>query len=438
MTSFLSKLKMHWESFLAKSKIHWESLRARLNNEFSKEPAPKPDINKKDLDFANDAKTALMAEQIPFISGLLYVLVALFIIGLLWAKLSVVEEVTVGVGKVIPSTHIKEIQSLEGGILAELLVKEGETVYPNQVVARLNVSDAEAEYLSSQNHYFALLATFARLKAEATDQSTIQFPPEIAHEKDLINNETQLFLSRKKELNEKLKTLIESQDLTQKQLNITTPLVYKGIVSKLELLQLKSALNTIKGSIQDEKNKFSKESLTDLNNTADELRSLKEKMQGLKQRIVRSTIRSPVHGVVKQIDNTTIGGVIKPGGDIMQIVPLEDTLLIEARVSPKDIAFISPGQQATVKFTAYDYSIYGGLKGKVEYISADSVVDQKGDTYYLVQIRTNRSYLGTAQKPLPIIPGMVTTVDIITGKKSIADYLLKPFLKAKYEALRER
>ena len=415
-----------------------ERLKKFPANEFSRKKIPHQAVNNTDLDYMSDAKAVLYSEHSPYINSLLYILVAFFAITILWAYFAVVEEVTRGVGKVIPSTHIKSIQSLDGGILAKLYVREGQVVFPGQVLAQLSVSDAEADYLSSTNHYYALLAAQARLQAEAAKQNTIHFPSVLADKKELINSEIQLFLSRKKELNERIKTFQHSYDIAKKQLEIITPLVKQGIISKIEFLQLQNVINEVQGRIENANDIFYKEVLTDLAKAQDEIKSLQERIVGLKERIARSTVRSPIHGIVKQIAVTTIGGVIKPGGDIMQIVPLEDTLLIETEISPKDIAFIHPGETATVRFTAYDYSIYGGLRGTVKYVSADTENNQKGETYYVVHILTDRNHLGTAQKPLPIIPGMTATVDIVTGQKSIADYLLKPIIKAKYEALRER
>lgn len=427
-------------SFLQKTKeqilIRYESIKKFLADEFSKTKEIQYKVEKKELDYVSDAKEALISERNPF-KILLYSIAALVLIAVIWAKFAIVDQVTVGAGKVIPSSHVQIIQSLDGGILYELLVKEGQIVKPNQIVARLRVNDFMAEFLSTKNHYNALLAGQARLEAEANDKNTIEFPKKISDQTELTQNEMKLFESRKKELAQRLLTLNESYKILEKQLNITQPLASKGIVSKLDLLQLQGKLTEVKGAIESEQDKFHKDVLTDLSKTQDELKSLNEKMLGLQDRISRSTIRSPVYGVVKQINVTTIGGVIQPGGALMQIVPLDDTLLIETKILPKDIGFIHPGEKATVKFTAYDYSIYGGLDGKVEYISPDTVVDDKGETFYVIQVRTNRNYIGDTQKPLPIIPGMIATVDIVTGKQSIASYILKPILKAKYEALRE-
>lgn len=407
-----------------------------LREEFSRKSSPSATVQKDITQSSND-KESISSDRIPFVKSVLYVIAVLFILAIIWAKFAIVDEVTVGVGKVIPSTHIKQIQSLDGGILVELAVKEGQIVKPQEIVARLSMTDIQTEYLAAKKHYISLLAMFDRLQAEQNNSATINFDPALSDEKEVTANETALFQSRQRQLYERLQTLKNSYELGLKQLKIIKPFVAQGIVSKMDELQLETRINELKGGYNDEINKFKKDVLTDLNKTADELKTTQEKMLGLQERIARTIIRSPVHGIVKQININTLGGVVKPGGEIMEIVPLEDSLLIETRINPRDIAFIHPGQKAIVKFTAYDYSIYGGLDGEVNYISADTVVDDKGNTFYIVQVRTHRNYLGNVNKPLPLLSGMLATVDILTGKKSIADYILKPILKVKQEALRE-
>ena len=263
------------------------------------------------------------------------------------------------------------------------------------------------------------------------------------------------------ELRGRLVRLKESYQLVTEELKIIEPLVANGVVSKVELLRLRREANDIKGDreatrlaiprasaarheatqrIEERKISLRTESLRELNQKSAELAVVAETIASGKDRAFRADVRSPVHGTVKQILVSTVGGVIRPGQDLVEIVPLEDTLLIEARIRPADIAFLRPGQDATVKITAYDFSIYGGLKAKVEHISADTSEDeqQKGETFYRIRLRTDRSYLGTEQDPLPIIPGMTASVDILTGEKTVLDYLLKPILKVRERALRER
>jgi membrane fusion protein, adhesin transport system len=396
-------------------------------------------MQKEDIEFISDSREATLASKTPFASLVIYVLLAFIIVALIWAKFAVLEEVTVGEGKVIPSSQVKKIQNLEGGILAELLVQEGEIVKKGQMLAKLDDTRFKSEYREGREQYLGFLARIARLTAEVSDKDKVTFPPEVVKNgEEYIKTEIRLFNSRRKAIQENLKTLNRSYELAQNELKITKPLVEQGIVSKIEWYRLERQANQLKGSINEEKNKFQKEAQQDLTETRGKLRRLVEKLRTLQDRMRRTTIRSPVRGIVKQINVNTIGGVIKPGDEIMEVVPLDDTLLVEARIKPKDIAFIAPGQKATVKVTAYDYSIYGGLEGKVTHISADTKTDEKGNSYYEVWVRTDKNALGTKEKPLPIIPGMQVTIHILTGHKSVLDYILKPLLKAKQSALRER
>ena len=247
--------------------------------------------------------------------------------------------------------------------------------------------------------------------------------------------------------------------LANEQLDISKPLAVQRIVPKTEMLQLERQVNDLQGQLDQAKlnvpraeaaleeaheriastySTFRADALKDLNDRRAELAGLKEAVAAGQDRVRRTEVRSPVRGTIKQINVNTIGGVIQPGQNLMEIVPLDDTLLIEARVRPADIAFIHPGQQATVKITAYDYSIYGGLDGKVEDISADTITNDKGESFYRVRVRTDRNHLGTDKKPLAIIPGMTAQIDVLTGHKTVLDYILKPILKARDEALKER
>ena len=257
-------------------------------------------------------------------------------------------------------------------------------------------------------------------------------------DKKLVSNEQELFNSRQKSLQEKLATLDRSYQLALKELRVIEPLVKKRLLSQIDLLKNQREVNKLKGALDAERNKFREKARTDLNEDLEERNRLIETLRSLKDRMQRTELNSPVHGIVKQIQINTIGGVIQPGMVIMEIVPIEDSLLIEAQVRPQDIAFIRPGQEATVKITAYDFTVYGSLEGKVTHISADSTLDKEGQSYFEVWIRTKRNYLGSADKKLPIIPGMTAQIHIITGQKTVLNYLLKPLLKARHEALRER
>ncbi|HCJ4241973.1 TPA: HlyD family type I secretion periplasmic adaptor subunit [Legionella pneumophila] len=357
-----------------------------------------------------------------------------FIVAIIWANYAILDEVTTGQGKVIPSSEVQVIQNLEGGIIQNIFVKEGQIVKKDQILMQIDNTRFMASYAEAEKKIDALEIEIIRLNAEVSDTKPV-FPDKfIKTYPHLVQDQLSLYESRMRELNQLKKSL----ELAQKELDLTRPLLKGGSVSEVEVIRLERSVSEIKGNIE----KFKSEELDKLNKARTELFALVEANKADKDRLTRTTVRSPVYGIVKQIKTTTIGGVVQPGSDLLEIVPLDDTLLIEAKIRPSDIGFIHPGQKAMVKITAYDFSIYGGLEGVVEHISADTIIDEKTDkkeeSYYIVKVRTEKNYLGTEKKPLPIIPGMQATVDILTGQKSVLQYLLKPILKAKQSALRER
>lgn len=361
-----------------------------------------------------------------------------FIVAIIWANYAILDEVTTGQGKVIPSSEVQVIQNLEGGIIQNIFVKEGQIVKKDQILMQIDNTRFMASYAEAEKKIDALEIEIIRLNAEISDTKPV-FPDKfIKTYPHLVQDQLSLYESRMRELNQLKKSL----ELAQKELDLTRPLLKGGSVSEVEVIRLERSVSEIKGNIE----KFKSEELDKLNKARTELFALVEANKAdkdrLTNRLTRTTVRSPVYGIVKQIKTTTIGGVVQPGSDLLEIVPLDDTLLIEAKIRPSDIGFIHPGQKAMVKITAYDFSIYGGLEGVVEHISADTIIDEKTDkkeeSYYIVKVRTEKNYLGTEKKPLPIIPGMQATVDILTGQKSVLQYLLKPILKAKQSALRER
>ncbi|ANH12879.1 TPA: HlyD family type I secretion periplasmic adaptor subunit [Legionella pneumophila] len=357
-----------------------------------------------------------------------------FIVAIIWANYAILDEVTTGQGKVIPSSEVQVIQNLEGGIIQNIFVKEGQIVKKDQILMQIDNTRFMASYAEAEKKIDALEIEIIRLNAEISDTKPV-FPDKfIKTYPHLVQDQLSLYESRMRELNQLKKSL----ELAQKELDLTRPLLKGGSVSEVEVIRLERSVSEIKGNIE----KFKSEELDKLNKARTELFALVEANKADKDRLTRTTVRSPVYGIVKQIKTTTIGGVVQPGSDLLEIVPLDDTLLIEAKIRPSDIGFIHPGQKAMVKITAYDFSIYGGLEGVVEHISADTIIDEKTDkkeeSYYIVKVRTEKNYLGTEKKPLPIIPGMQATVDILTGQKSVLQYLLKPILKAKQSALRER
>lgn len=361
----------------------------------------------------------------------LFTVITFFIIALIWAKLAILDEVTRGMGKVIPSSQIQVIQNLEGGIIEKILVKEGEVVQKRQVLMHLDDTRFKSSYAEAETKQALLQLKIARLEAEV-ENTPFEIPENIEKRFPSRSRHAKMHhQSRQKEIEQMQK----SYQLALKELELTKPLVKKGAASQVEVLRQERQVNDLLTAIHN----FKSNTLNELNSARSELAGLQEASLALQDRLERTVVRSPVKGIVKQIKINTIGGVIQPGMDLIEIVPLDDSLLIEAKIKPQDIGFLHPNQKANVKITAYDYSIYGGLDGVVEQISADTITDERDESYYLIRVRTQKNFLGNKNnKPLHIIPGMAANVDILTGHKSVLDYLLKPILKAKQNALRER
>lgn len=390
-------------------------------------------MTNKKLGIIQDSSPDTLKETNIFSHLILWtILIGLFIC-FIWAKYAVLDEVTAGEGKVIPSSQIQVVQNLEGGVIEEIYVKQGNIVKKGQILMRIDDTLFSSKYNELQKKLDDLEIELTRLQAEIDNQPLV-FDKQL--EKDnasLVAAEVGVYLSKKREKNQLQKDI----DLATKELNLTKPLVDKGAASPVEVLRLERTVSELQGKLD----AFQSKTLERFNEAKGQYNSLKAEIQADQNRLMRTTVRSPVNGIIKQLKVNTVGGVIKPGMDILEIVPLDDTLLIEAKIRPSDIGFIHPNQKVMVKISAYDYSIYGGLEGSVEQISADTIIDEndkKGESYYLVLIRTKKNHLGTKEKPLYIIAGMQTTVDILTGRKSVLDYLLKPILKAKQGALRER
>ena len=364
---------------------------------------------------------------------------ALILVTLVWAWFGVLDEVSTGTGKVIPSSRDQVIQSLEGGILTELLVHEGDKVKAGQIVARLDATRSESNVGESAARYRAALAAASRLRAEVNDQK-LTFPAELNNFPDLIASETRLYKTRRAQLTDATAQFNQSLALANRELAITQRLAKTGAASSVEVLRLQRDKSDLELKLTDMRSQYYVQAREELAKASAEADSLAQTIKGREDTVTRSTIRSPMNGIVKNIKVSTVGGVIPPNGELMNIVPMNDRLLIEARLSPRDIAFIHPGQRAVVKISAYDYAIYGGMDGVVESISPDTIQDEvKPEVYYYrVFIRTDNDYVqNKAGKRFAISPGMVSTVDIKTGEKTVMDYLIKPFNKAK-EAMRER
>ncbi|MGX9608278.1 HlyD family efflux transporter periplasmic adaptor subunit [Acinetobacter sp. T63] len=358
---------------------------------------------------------------------------------LLWAWLFKLEEVSTGTGKVVPSSKEQVVQSLEGGILTTLNVREGEIVNRGQVLAQLDPTRFASNVGESESLLVSSLATSARLRAEVNGTPLV-FPEEVLKEPKLVQQETALYNSRRANLEESLAGLRQALVLVEQELRMTEPLVAKGAASEVEVLRLKREANDLRNQMNDIRNQYYVKAREELSKSSTDVQTQQQVVRGKSDTLNRTVFKSPVRGVVKEIDVMTIGGVVPQNGKLMTIVPLDEQLLIEARISPQDIAFIRPDQEALVKITAYDYSIYGGLKGKVTVISPDTIRDEvkQDQFYYRVYIRTDTDKLtNKSGQQFSITPGMVATVDIKTGSKTVLDYLIKPFNKAQ-EALRER
>lgn len=455
-----------------------DSIRARLQPLLDKWLASwKGDPVARDSDFVQDADY-FMIHQEPLRARILVktilISMALFI---MWTAVALIDEITKGEGKVIPSSQIQILQSLDGGIVVEINVKEGQIVDAGQVLLRVDPTRFESSVRENRSQYLALTTKAARLRALAEglpfvppSEVVVEDPKTVQDEKRLYetarsNVEAQISIARQQlvqrqqelsEMRVKREQASQAYDLTAKELAVTKPLISSGAVSEVELLRLERDASRFRGErdmasaqilrsqaamaeasrkIEEVELNARNEVRRDLAETMAKLNAFSEGGVALADKVKHASVRSPVKGTVKRLMVNTVGGVVQPGRDLVEVVPLDDALILEAKVAPKDIAFLRPGQPAMVKFTAYDFSTYGGLDAKLEHIGADSITDERGNTFFLVRVRTNKSFLGAN---LPIIPGMVAEVDIITGKKSILSYLLKPVLRAKQAALTER
>lgn len=370
---------------------------------------------------------------------LVWILAGLFATALAWAWFADLDEVATGEARVVSSSHEQVIQSLEGGILTKLLVRQDDIVKPGQLLAQLDPTQAGSTMEESEAKYRAALASAARLRAEANGTPLV-FPAELNGSPDLKAAEARLYDTRRRSLQESEALIDQSLGLIGREVRIGQSLISVGAASNVEVLRLERQRAELALKRSDLRSQYMVEARQELAKATEQVDSLAPVVRGRSDTLQRLTLRSRVRGVVKNIEVSTIGGVVSPNGKIMEIVPLDERLLIEARIAPRDIAFIRPGQAAKVKVTAYDYSIYGGLDGHVSSISPDTIRDEvKPDIlYYRVFVRTDADALvNKVGRRFPITPGMVATVDIHTGSKTVLDYLLKPLNRAR-EAMRER
>jgi len=427
-----------------------------------------------------DLKAAVVRPPRLSANLLLFAIVGFFVWAGIWANNAPLDEVTVGMGKVIPSTEIQVVQNLEGGIVSKILIKIGDVVKKGQPLMIIDDTQFLSKFKEDTVKRLGLMALIARVTAEV-DGKKLVFPQEIKDKAPtLIRNETSLMQSRANELlaaigvlnrqkKQKMQEIIELSSrivglkggyaLAQEELNIQTPMVERGVTSMVELLRLKRSIQELKTSISaseqaiprarvaveeveqkiaEKRAAFRSAALQELNEAKLNLEAIDENLKGTTDRLKRTKVTSPVSGTIIQIKINTVGGVVQPGMDLIEIIPDDPSLLIEARIKPSDIAFLSPNQKAKVKITAYDYSIYGSLDAKLETISADTIIDENGDPFFEIRVRTTQNFIDSRDGPLKIIPGMTAEVDVLTGKKTVLDYLLKPLIKARKSALRER
>lgn len=469
---------MDKQTIWQKLQARWQALYARVSVWLDKGIEAVVPGEADDDDFDQNADWAI-AEQTPRGSrAVIWISAGATLILLVWAGLSPIDEVTRGEGKVIPSRQVQILQSLDGGIVSQILVREGQSVQAGDLLLKVDPTRMVSSLRENQVQYLALLAKAARLQALA-DGKPFLAPPEVSQQApELAEQERALYESRRAELDAgvgvareqlaqrsqelnslraKRESAARGYELTARELELTRPLARTGAVSDVELLRLEREVSRLRGErdsanadipriqaamseasrkIQEVELSFRNQARTELSETNAKLSTLSEGSAALQDRVKQTEIRSPVRGTIKQLLVNTVGGVVQPGKDLVEVVPTDDALVLEARILPKDIAFLRPGQSAQVKFSAYDFSTYGGLDATLEHISADTVTDERGNAFFLVRVRTKSSSLGPQK--LPIIPGMVAEVDILTGKKTILSYLLKPILRAKANSLTER
>ncbi|WP_115717293.1 HlyD family type I secretion periplasmic adaptor subunit [Gallaecimonas mangrovi] len=444
-----------------------------------------------------DTQSQLMQTQLRYHRVLLWILGLLMLCFVLWATFSKLDEVARGDGKIIPSQQLQVVQSVDGGVVEAIYVHEGQMVEAGQALLRINDVRFQSDYRQKERELVGLKSAAVRLEAElssvevkndetwpkqiAITARTLDFPEKLsANYGDLVHRQTSEYHDRLNNLRNQIAMLSEqitqrqqelseldakiahqqqSLSLAVKELSLTEPLAAQGVVSEVEILKLRRQVNDMRGDLavakanrpkviaareeaifkrRDAALEFRTKVQEDLRRTELQLNSQQESTAGLEDRVARTQLVSPVKGIIKTLHVNTVGAVVQAATPVVEIVPMDGQLLVEAKVSPRDIAFLRPGQQAEVRLSAYDFTIYGGLKGTLDHISADSLVDDDGNAYYLIRVRTDKPYLERNNKELPIIPGMLTQVDVITGEHTILDYLLKPIKRAQSTALRER
>jgi adhesin transport system membrane fusion protein len=413
-----------------------------------------------DLLFMSEVDAAIHRKGSSIAFVLTLVIALMLITFVVWAHFTVLDEVTRGMGQVIPSQKIQTIQNLEGGILEEISVQENQIVNKGDILIRIDNALAASQYRDAFTKVAEHEAAIVRLNTEIEVKSKLVFPDQFKEtDPQILESQQSQKQQEITEMQSRQEQLERSLGLAKQQRDIAKPLVDQGVYARVDYLALERDISTLQGDIdalrlavprirqaaneasrriEQRLAEFKAKALDEMNGRRGELKSLQEMMSAGEDRVTRTDVRSPVRGTIKQINLNTIGGVVRPGESILEIVPLDDTLLIEARIRPADIAFLHPGQKAMIKITAYDFALFGGLEGVVEAISADTIEEDNGESFFKVKLRTKKNAISYRGEDLPIIPGMTASIDILTGKKSVLAYLLKPILRAKQNALRER
>jgi len=400
-------------------------------------------LRPEDIGFLTPVRGAQVVEPAPAAMWAVYLLLALLATAITWAAIAQVDIVVRTNARVVPDGREQVIASLEGGILRELRVKEGQQVVEGQELALIDPTRFEAQQAEGQAKRLALQGTVARLEAEANGKE-LRFPAELGRQApQVVQGETDSWRARQRALDEAVGITRRNAELLQRELGMAQTLSARGLMSEVEVMRLRRQVNELQLQVQERVNRFRQEASAELVKARTELSQLEEQMVVREDALRRTVLTSPVRGVVKQIRINTVGGVISPGAPVMEIVPIGSRVLVEARIRPADIGFVQVGQEVVVKLSAYDYSVYGGLKGTVQSISPDVLGDAEKALpgteagYYKAMIRADRSSLRAGDKPLQVLPGMSGNADIRTGERSVLSYLLRPLMKSQ-EAFRER
>jgi adhesin transport system membrane fusion protein len=396
-----------------------------------------------DEQFLTGVKQASLTETTPRALWALYLLCLIVVAALVWAALARVDVITRAQGKVVPDGREQVIASLEGGILRSLPVHEGDLVEADAELAQLDPTRFAAQQNEGQARQLALLGTAARFAAEASGQA-LHFPAELRQAGSIVAAETEAFQARRRGLDEAIAMTRQNMALIERELATARQMSASGLMSEVEVMRLDRQRNDLLLQVQERSNRFRQDAATELIRVRTELAQLGEQQVAKSDALQRTTLKSPVRGIVKNIRIGTIGGVVGAGAPIMEIVPLGPRVLIEARIAPADIGFVHVGLPVTVKLSAYDFYNYGGLEGTIEYLSPDALGEDKvggaqDTTYYRARIRTDVSHLRApaGQPPLLVLPGMTAAIEVRTGERSVLDFLISPVLKG-HEAFRER